>query len=199
MPNDSERISVCWGYRSRISSLFLILSQISLVKLNQVYNGGSVQCWTVINTVFSCLCSRPGGEFYKNCGVQREVPDSQHSTPPNKSKHNSKDSWWLSIKPIPSCLRLSAVTLFPWFLWAGVSLSMFLDKQIRFLLKQAAAVPFDNNVIIQNKWFSSLMRALLWVTKTHPHSDICLILSSWTLSSAGKFTGFDWSSVLKSD
>lgn len=108
--------------------------------------------------MFSCLWSCPGGEVNKNCGVQREVPDSQHSTPPNKSKHNSKDSWWLSIKPIPSCLRLSAVTLFPWFLRAGVSLSMFLDKQIRFLLKQAAAVPFDNNVIIQNKWFSSLMR-----------------------------------------
>lgn len=146
---------------------------------------------TSLLKLFSCLFSCPGGEFYKKCGVQSEVPDSQHSTPLNKSKHNSKDSWWLSIKPIPSCLRLSAVTLFPWFLWAGISLSMFLDKQIRFLLKQAAAVPFDNNVIIQNKWFSSLMRALLWVTKTHPHSDICLILSSWTLSSAGKFTGSD--------
>lgn len=94
-----------------------------------------------------------GGEFLQESGgVWSEVPDSQHLTPLNKSQQRAKDSGWLSIKSIRSCLGLSAATsLFPWFLRSGVSPSVFLDKQIGFLLKQAAAVPFDNNVIIQNK------------------------------------------------
>lgn len=41
----------------------------------------------IISTEFSYRFSRPGGEVYKKFCVQGEVPDSQHSTLLNKSKH----------------------------------------------------------------------------------------------------------------
>ena len=128
-----------------------------------------------------------------------EAPDARRSSPLNKSQQSPKIADGCQSKRLQLPAPVSRHSFFPGLLWAGGSALVFLDKQIRFLLKQAAAVPSDNNVIIQNKWFSSLMRALLWVTKTRPHTDICLILSSWTLSSAGKFTGSDRSAVLKSD
>lgn len=146
--------------------------------------------------------------FYK-----KEVPDSQHLTPPNKSQQQqAKDSWRLSIKTIRSCLGLSAAAdfffFFPWFLGSGGSPSVFLDQQIGFLLKQAAAVPFDNNVIIQNKWWGSLMRATLYEWRRlafTPTSVWFYLLELYAPptplfpSHTGKFTGSDWRSVLKSD
>lgn len=183
-------------------SLLLILSQISLVKLNQIYNRGNVQCRRVVNTkkspleiVFYVFTRR----FTRIRLPDRGARQSTLVSTKQKSTQSPKIADGCQSKHPQLPAPVSRHSFFPWLLWAGGSSLVFLDKQIRFLLKQAAAVPSDNNVIIQNKWFSSLMRALLWVTKTRPHTDICLILSSWTLSSAGKFTGSDRSAVLKSD
>lgn len=136
-------------------------------------------------------------QVYENLGVRSEVPDSQHSTSLNKSQQSPKIADGCQSNPSPAAFTCQPSLFSHGSTGPRVSPTLFSDKQIKFLLKQAAAVPFDNNVIIQNKWFSSLMRALLWVTKTH--TDICLILSPWTLSSSGKFIGSDRSSVLKPD